>query len=360
MDKLWWNHITKANKFLKDIVASVVGERSVALSLPQNVPWRDTLLELVENQLKLENPKNAFEVISCPDEDIGAFLLNKYCKKEIRATYRYGMTYAVFLGKCQETVLNDRYIWVSDIPAKKYEEWLEFVAAYNQNVKEKTPAIFILETHDDNVMYKAKKGITKISFQQNIGAYDKFAFCALAASENSCKEYMRPYLAELVSTVCSEDIELCAECVNSGNHFLEDPIEVIRNIAAEKCRSNGEAFQFSKTDEEIRKYIWEVQLKSVFPIIEKYRSYFIRRYKKFIVPALPIANTYGEIAVNPEDVEIGTLVFMAGNGVILVGTKEYEELEQFRAARNKLAHLNILDPDTVDTIIRRAGSLRGV
>lgn len=354
MDKLWWNHITKAHKFLEDIVMSAVEGRSIILSLPENAPWRNILLELVEERLKLENPKNAFEHICCPEEEVGLFLLNKYCKKERRATYRYGKTYAAFLGKCEDTVLNDRYIWVSDIPTSKHDEWLNFIIEYNKNVIGKTPAVFILETHDDNFANKAKKDMRKIVFNQNIGAYDRFAFCALAATENSCKEYIRPYLAELVSTVCSEDIELCAECVNIGDLFLENPIEVIGNIVSTKQRSNGESYNFSKSDEEIRKLIWEVQLKNVFPVIEKYRSYFVKKYRQFISKSLPITNSYGETVSNSEDVEIGTLVYLAGNGTLTVNSKEYEELDRFREARNKLAHLSVLDLSMVDMIMKRA------
>lgn len=354
MDKLWWKHITKAHKFLEDIVMSAVEERSIILSLPENVPWRNTLLELVEDQLKLENPKNAFERMQCPQEEVGLYFLNKYCTKERRATYRYGMTYAAFLGKCEDTVLNDRYIWVYDIPKNKYEEWLGFIAEYNKNVKEKTPAIFILETHDEHFANKAKKGIRKILFDQNIGAYDKFAFCALAATSKACKEYMRPYLAELVSCICNEDIELCAECVDAGNRFLDDPKAVIDHVISTKCRSDGDRYTFSKTSDEIEKLIWETQLKNVFPIIEKYRSYFIKKYRKYITEALPITNSYGESVMNPEDVEIGTLVYMVGNGTISISTKEYEELDKFREARNRLAHLDVLDVHTVEMILRWA------
>ena len=58
------------------------------------------------------------------------------------------MPFLLFLA--METVLNDRYIWVSDIPADKINKWLDFVAEYNVNVKDKTPGIFIMEVHDDS------------------------------------------------------------------------------------------------------------------------------------------------------------------------------------------------------------------
>lgn len=164
MDQLWWNHIIKAHTFLEDIVKETVGGNSMLLSLPVSVPWRNTLIDLVGEQLEMENSKNKFEEIECPDEEPGAFLMKKYCKKEICAKYRYGMSYAQFLGKCQETVLNDRYIWVSNITKEKITQWIDFVSEYNKNVQEKAPGIFILEVHDDSMARKSKKGIKTILF----------------------------------------------------------------------------------------------------------------------------------------------------------------------------------------------------
>ena len=131
LDKVWWTHIIKAHKFEEDIVKAAAEGKSVLLSLPENVPWKNTLLDMVEEQLKQENYKNAFEYVDCPKEEPGLFLLNNYCRREKRSSYRYGISYAEFLGKCQDIVLNDRYIWVHDIPQDRCEEWLDFVTEYN-------------------------------------------------------------------------------------------------------------------------------------------------------------------------------------------------------------------------------------
>ena len=352
MDKMWWNYITKAHKFLEDVVNIVVEGNSLILCLPENVPWYYTLVDLISEKLQMENPKNSVEQIQCPlEEEVGLFLLNKYCRKEKRAMYRYGMTYASFLGKSEDIVLNDRYVWVTDIPKHKYDEWLQFIVEYNKNVTTKTPAIFILETKDESFAHKAKKGIKKILYHQNISAYDKFAFCTLTTAERNCKEYMRPYLAELVATICSEDIELCAECVGEGAKFLENPMGVIQTIVQTKYRSNGEAYSFVKDKAQVEKLIWEVQLKYAFPRVEEYRNYFTTRYANAIQTALPIRNSYGEDVNNPQDVEIGMLFYMAKNKDITVDLKEYTKLFMYKEARNKLAHLNILELSVMEEIL---------
>ena len=92
MEQIWWNHIIKAHSFLESIVTETVKGSSMLLSLPNSIPWRNTLIDIVSDRLRIENSKNKFEEIKCPDEEPGAYLLERFCKKEIRATYRYGMS----------------------------------------------------------------------------------------------------------------------------------------------------------------------------------------------------------------------------------------------------------------------------
>ena len=129
--------------------------------------------------------------------------------------------YAQFLGKCQETVLNDRYVWVVGYSRREGSRNEAILYRNIKNVQDKTPGIFILEVHHDVMNRKSKKGIRSLGFEQNIGAYDKYAFCALASSETNCKEFLRPYLAEAVASVCGDDVELCAVCVAKGNGVPE-------------------------------------------------------------------------------------------------------------------------------------------
>lgn len=89
MDQIWWNHIIKAHAFLENVVKEAAGGHSLLLALPDSVPWKSTFLDLIREQLLMENPKNKLEVIECPEEEPGEFILQKYCKRETRAKYRY-------------------------------------------------------------------------------------------------------------------------------------------------------------------------------------------------------------------------------------------------------------------------------
>ena len=352
MDQIWWNHIIKAHAFLENVVKEAAGGHSLLLTLPDSVPWKSTFLDLIREQLLMENPKNKLEVIECPEEEPGEFILQKYCKRETRAKYRYGVSYAQFLGKCQETVLNDRYVWVSDIPDEKVTKWLDFVSEYQKNVQDKTPGIFILEVHNDVMNRKSKKGIRSLGFEQNIGAYDKYAFCALASSETNCKEFLRPYLAEAVASVCGDDVELCAVCVAKGMEFLNAPYETIQKVTEGLVRSDGERYCFSKSQEEVDTLLWEAQLKYVFPLVENYRRYFVKKYYAFIKAALPINNGYGDQVMVPEEAELGNLMYLVERGGIPVSAEESMELKRYRKARNELAHMNLLSNEELCVILK--------
>lgn len=209
-----------------------------------------------------------------------------------------------------------------------------------------------MEVHNDELAKKSKKGIKNLIFNQSIGEYDKYAFCALAASQTTCKDFLRPYLAEIVSSICSDDIELCAACVSRGKEFLESPVDTINMIVRDYFRSDGERYSFCKDTEDINNSIWECQLKYIFPLIEDYRKYFISRYACAIKSILPITNSYGEKVSIPEDVEIGTLLYLVGKGDISISQREYAELERYRNARNKLAHMNILENEALEVILK--------
>ena len=72
----------------------------------------------------------------------------------------------------------------------------------------------------------------------------------------------------------------------------------------------------------------------------------------------PKSTPNGQDIISPEDVEIGMLVYLVGNGnITLADSSEYPELERFRDARNNLAHLNILEPEDVELILKRAETL---
>lgn len=60
----------------------------------------------------------------------------------------------------------------------------------------------------------------------------------------------------------------------------------LKQIISKEYRSDGERYPYLRMDD-LRSLIWETQLKTVFPVIERYRSYFIKKYSSYIQKALP-------------------------------------------------------------------------
>lgn len=352
MEQIWWKQVTKASNFIDIVTSTALQNKSIVLEIPIFVPWYETMCEIVEDILNKKNPENRLDFIDCPEQNVGQYLLENYCKKEKRASYRYGMSYATFLAKSDDIVLNNYYIWVKNVSKKKLEEWIKFIEEYNKNLpSHMLPAIFILETSEKNNRGRAAKGIQYIRFSDNIEAYDRFAFCALASTNIAIKTFLRPYLVELVSTICCNDVELCAKCIEKGINFMKEPVETLRSIIATAYHSDGSAFVMNLEASYINNLLWESQIKLIFPIIEKYRSKFVKRHHIELLAALPVTNAFGEVISNPQDIELGLLTHLVSTKYISLNKRDYNELELFRKARNNLAHLIPLEFDIVEQIL---------
>ncbi len=357
MDRIWWNHIIKANKIIQDVVDSAAQFKSVILMLPDNTPWKNTMEDIIQDKLKQINPNNSYEYfVASENKPAGELVFDKFCSVAEKDKYnRRKQSVAEFLGKNQNIVLNDRTIWVRSIPAEKAIEWISFVNDYCKyciSAKAKSPAIFILEIPDSAIVNNTYKHLTKISFSNNIDTYDRFAFCTLIASGNACRSYIRPYIAEIAANIGKNDIELSAMCVSYGEKLAENTLDVLEEIVYRGERSDGSQFEKDGI-EDIADIIWETQIKYVFPCIERYRKEFILRYTNAIENELPIENSYGEAVTNPSEVEIGTLWYMVASGKIQPLSEDKEVLEMCRKARNQLAHNTVLPFSDVEYIMNR-------
>lgn len=356
MDKVWWNHIIKPKWFLNQMVECILKKKSVVLFVPKVIPWYNSMIELIEEQLHKESADYAFEMIESPidDKEVGEFLLEKYCKKEKRATYRPAISYAKFLGGSEDIVLHNRFIWVRHITKEKYEEWCNFIVEYKKTVGEnRACAVFILEIMDPSIERLKRKNIDVMIYENIISEYDRYTFCALLASEINIKENLKQYLADLVASVCGNNIELCAMCIQKGIWFLKDPNGVLTEVLEQECREEGNCFDLKETGENIQNIIWNSQLRIFFPIIENYRSSFIHQYKAKFEKFLPVQNIFGEAIENVQDMEIGILCYLLEKEEFLldVKEKEYEKLNHYRNARNKLAHLESLSFDVIEEMM---------
>lgn len=338
MKGIWWGQVTNAVRYVTKIKQSLLEEKSILLKYTSGMPWRDQLEETIVETVKLQNSEKKFvkiPIVSNP----GEYLLNEFCKKEKRAEYRPTKGYAKFFAESDDIVLHDRYFWVQIDDVACLNNWMNFVSDYiKERDKNDNIAVFILEWAGNESVF-VKKGIRILPFDDYVGEYDRIVFAVLASSSIKENSFVKNYIAELVANVSGNDIELCAECILHYKEFLENPWNLIKMIIDEKVRSDGTDFCYTKTSEEVNHLIWLAQIKTVYPYLEEYRENFVQKHANAISKRLPIQTSYGETYTDPKDVELGTLMYMAGCNNLVLSTSEYEKLKKYKEARNKLSHL---------------------
>lgn len=340
MKTLWWTQVTNAVSYVTDIKQSLLEEKSILLKYSSGMPWRDQLVDVITEAVRQQNGDKKFMAVSGVTEP-GAYLLKEFCKPEKRAKYRPSKGYSSFFAESDDIVLHDRYLWITISDSDALDKWMAFISDYIKGRRNKNKAVFILEWQGEN-MPSTKKGIKVYSFDDYIGEYDRMIFAMLAASNVKEPLLIKRYLAELVVNTAGNDIELAAECLKESTAFLENPLEFIHSVCDNGRRSNGEMFGYSKNTDEVEHLIWLAQIKTIYPYLEEYREDFVQKYNRMIAKQLPIQASYGEIYNDPKEVELGTLIYMAGNGYLQLSQQEYDKLKRYKEARNKLSHLTAL------------------
>ncbi len=352
MEQIWWKHISKAAFLIRKIADHILNGQSLLLSVPESLPWKEEMIELIRDKLSEENNERCLREFDCPAQDAGKYLLEEYCKREKRSQYRAGKSIAAFLAQSDGIVLNSSNLWIHNVLEEQLDDWCSFISEYHKNVPAQSQhAVFVLELREEIRIPKGIGGLTHISFKKLIEPFDVYTFCALSCTDDGFTERERMYLSQTVSAVCERDVELCAYCIENGKAFMQNPEDCLQRILETKMRSNGQPFQFQFDLEQINTKLWESQIKILFPIIEQYRSNFIKRHSASIKEALPIQNAFGEEITSPCDVELGMLVALAGQGYLQLSRTEYGTLDAFRNARNTLAHLKSIPYEKVNQII---------
>ena len=341
MERIWWDNIPIAARYVRDIVDAIREERSMVLLLPKTTPWRDALRQIVEERIA-SIPDRSLYVLPCPEEEPGRYLLRTSCPEERRLAYRSTKSYAEFLAK-EDCVLHTRILWIEIARAVDASAWVDFIGAYQHAMERNVPrATFILALSEDCAKCRGRKGIPYRVLADEVSEYDRYAFAVLAASDGDGQRHLRVYLASLAATLCGDDIELMAVCSRRGMAFLRDPQGVLRQIAETETRSDGSPFDITGVMEELPRLIWRTQLRLVFPVIEDRRQHYIEQMRRQLV-----AN--GDV---PEDIEIGPLFYRACQKTVTCTPTALAELERLKDARNKLAHLDELPFEMVDLILR--------
>ena len=346
MEHIWWDSVPKARAFVERLVDDMIQEKSILLHTNHGIPWESSCIQAIRTNVQQQSSFRNFEVLDGNSEP-GDILLQKFCSAEKRAMYRPAKGYARFFAENDDIVLHERYIWVTIPSSDALERWSRLVSEYcTYRSRGKTKAVFILQWQG-RLERERKRWIQVHSFDETIDEYDCTVFSTMAASSISIPRLIQCYLAELASTVLQNDIELSAACLRRYRDFLKNPFDAIQQLILEDQRSNGQQFVFKESPQAINKKIWRAQVRTIYPYLEEYREQFVQKHWNAINACLPIEAPYGECYTSPNDVELGTLLHMTFEKQLLILPQDQEILKCFRSARNKLAHLDVLEIEEI-------------
>lgn len=346
METIWWNQITSARNFIEQIIYSLCSSKNVVLTLPYWVPWYKTFCSIIDTELCKRSPEYKLEFLYCPEQEPGKYLFDNYCQKDKRAHYRPIEPFSHFLAKNEDISLNHRYLWIKDIPEKRFPEWIKFVSEYKRASSCSASASFILEKKNGTLNRKEGKVFIQFDLSDWIDPYDCYTFCALAGSKINIPSCYRPYLAEVLSCVCGRDAEFCAACLKEWDTFLDNPVGVLQEIQNRERKETGTSFFLDPQKDSIYSKLWQAQLKQLFPVIEQYRFGFIQQHSEQLAEASDNQNTDAQ-----SDMELRDLCKLYHNGTLKLPREEYTELDFFRKSRNSLAHLTPLPSKEVRHIL---------
>lgn len=341
-ENAWWTEVSGPSRFITAAVESAAAQKSCILAVPSDIPFEEEFFDTLKS--RLENELSGQETVVLGDiaGEVSDYFLNTYCRRELRASFRPkpGYTAARFLAEAASSVMHGRGFIVRMEAGEDLLGWTSFASEYASFVSGSiTPAVFVLVVQSGEKP-KATKGLRVIEYRDYSSPFDTYAYCAIRAAGISEPNIIKMYLAELAAGITGGNAEQAEKAIYIYREFLDDPISF-----AKQHYGREEA-----DEEELRHIVWEAQLKCLFPHLERYRCSFVEKYEKEISRQLPLANPLGDDYVRAGDVELGSLLFMTSSGMFRVPHDEYDELKLKAAARNKLAHLEVLPIETIKEI----------
>ena len=338
----WWTEVSGPARFIRNIVESASAQKSVILSVPDDIPFEIEFVDTLTRSLQNEFSGHSVTYIAGADGSPSEYFMSRCCKRETRAQFRPkpGFTAAHFLAGTPTVTMHGGCFLVDLADQCDLSEWTSFVSTYLSAVKGSiSPATFILLSRGKTAP-KAVKGLRAIDYRSFATQFDAYAYCAIRVSDISEPAVIKTYLADLAASLTEGNVEHAESALYVYREFLDDPIRFMRMHFP----------LLEMADDELEKRVWESQIKCIFPIIEQYRCSLVGKYHKAISALLPLENPLGDDYVNAEDVELGSLLFLSKNGLI-IESDDYFRLRKFVFARNELAHLSVLGIDVMRELI---------
>lgn len=310
--KIWWENLYGPSSLVDGIKKEINNKKNVIISSDSDIPWIDYLYEQIVQEhydFKVDICELSFD-----DNCKGSTVL-----KEILELNGIGYQYKGEKNslKYLESI-NSEYVkvyFIKEVPSSRADELLYVM----KNMSSKSKVLFLAILNSSSTqggLLKVLKYSDYVSLQDNIRCLKLFI------QRNNISNFINDYVAELIGRL---------------EPSVETAIEVAYNYQL------GETIDFEIFDENKKKLVWESQLLVFFPLLEKKRNEFIKKYYDNIKKNLPINDVFSNVYNNPEELEIGHIMRLINNNKINVSSVEKDQFEIYYNIRNKLAHQKIVD-----------------
>ncbi len=332
--KIWWKMINNPRRIISNICKSLLEEKSVIISNCNYLPFRDDFKKIIEEKLGKANARRNVTYLNAgnvdPSYQIADLFFECYCSGDTQRRYfpKKGYSKTHFLVDQKDFLLNDKYVWVTNIEDNAVSKWTEFISEYCRHQKNSNSyAIFVIEV---NSGYKDKiKNCIIENYSDYISKYDYYIYSMLmSANSEISNKRITNYAAEISSMLCSNNAENCEFLMRDIYRLINDTA----NVYSECMDRNIE-------ESELNAVIWNAQIKHLFPIIESYRRDIVEKYGESLKKYLPYKTNYGATIHELSKLDLSNILDIVKRNSVNVTADESKKLYLYKEARNDLAHL---------------------
>lgn len=330
--ELWWGKLANPVRLVDDIINTLSLGKSVFVNIDKTIPWQDIMVESIIEKLAIFNYNRSYtKHIIEKNKNPGDFLINNFCSKEEISQYWPTTKKEEFLATSKFTTLSHSYVFVNLEKSSNSLEWITFIESYSALFDEDGEhGLFVVFTTDSNI--KSTKNVECFKYSNYVSDYDCLMFCMTIMSSENYSSIQKQYISEVATQIAENNAKVAGLLAQCGINLIKNPVSVTAEVFLEVSKNTSNIEHFVDTA------LWNAQIKTVFPKIEQYRNYFIKKYQSTL--KLYMSNSKYK-ANEVFELEIGEIYHICKENKIISGI-DLETLSKFRDARNSLAHWNVI------------------
>lgn len=298
-----------------------------------------------------------------------AFLREQICP-EVREYRASTMTELANTAEFQ-----GRLVWVKGIAGMQWPDWAAALSAYAdacRNVDLVSRTIFVVVLLGDAIDREAPEQVALVQrdFRDVVDALELFTIALCRLSDASPDRDQCALLAHVVSQVARWDCALAEELISLSPEEILYPEAALvryakrRGWTNETTRSWESGTVDGPTDRPtvhsallwisgetrlVRQRVWAAQAAVLLPLVEERRNALVPRCRRYL--KLPVETEGGQKVYDPFELGMGQLAWHLERTTAPRAVKK--QVRRLRDVRNKLAHMEPLDPEqALDQMLR--------